>query len=137
MRVEWKELSFATHVKQGAIDITGIVEKTIAEMGCKNGIVLLFLPHATASLVLNEAEDGVLTDVLAALEKVAPVHGKYEHNRIDDNGHAHVRASILYPFVVLPVRDGRIVRGMWQNVILVEHDGPRKERKILFVYVGD
>ncbi len=137
MEVVWRELTISTTVKEGVIDITNMVEKAVEEMNASEGIVLVFLPHATASIILNEAEEGVMEDVKDALQRLFPRNADYLHNRIDDNGHAHVRGSFLTPFAVLPVKGGRIIRGMWQNIMLVEHDGPRKVRRILLVYLGE
>jgi len=90
------------------------------------------LPHATAALVLNEGEEGLKQDLLERLDAIVPVQGGYEHDRIDDNAHAHLKSALIGSSVVLPIVDGRVVRGTWQSFLVVEQDGPRRRKLVIF-----
>jgi len=133
MRVWVKELTFSTHRRREVVDITDEILRAVRESGIKNGILLVQLPHATASLVLNEGEEGVKQDLLNKLEELIPTDGGYLHDQIDDNAHAHLKAAILGSSKVLPVVDGRLARGTWQNFLVVEEDGPRSRRVVVLV----
>jgi secondary thiamine-phosphate synthase enzyme len=90
----------------------------------------VFVRHATAAIVINEnADPGFRLDLLAALDKLFP-EGVWEHDKVDDNGAAHLKAAVLGPSEAVPVRDGRLLLGTWQGIALVECDGPR-EREIV------
>ncbi len=133
MRVWHKEFTFTTGGRREIVDITREVLKAVRESGIKNGIVVVQIPHATASLVLNEAESGLEQDILNQLDEIVPVRGGYLHDRIDDNAHAHIKAAIIGSSRVLPVADGEVVRGTWQNFLVIEEDGPRTRRCVVTV----
>jgi len=133
MKTWFKELSFSTSKACEIIDLTSNVISAVRESGIKNGLVIVQLPHATASLVLNESESGVKRDMLKQLNELIPVEGNYEHDRIDDNAHAHLKSAFIGSSRVLPVIDGHVVRGTWQNFLVIEQDGPRTRRLVVFV----
>ena len=133
MRTWSKELSFSTRKQREIIDVTDKVLNAVHESGVKNGLLIAQLPHATASLVLNENEGGLKQDLLNKLDDFAPVRGGYQHDRIDDNAHAHLKSAFLGSARVLPIVDGRPVRGTWQNFLVIEEDGPRARRLVIFV----
>lgn len=109
------------------IDITKQVEEKVKNV--KEGIVTIFVPHATAALIINENYDpNVCKDVLNALAKLIP-EGIWLHDKIDDNAAAHIKAAILGPSETIIIRNGKLMLGTWQSLMLVEFDGP-KERKI-------
>jgi len=124
-----KEIKVSTKGKFDLINITDLVEREVRDV--KEGVVLVFLPHATSALILNEDEGGLREDILNKLRELVPEKGDYLHNRIDDNAHAHILSSLLKQFVLLPVKDGRLVRGTWQEVLLLEFDGPRERRVLI------
>ena len=133
MRTWSKELSFSTRKQREVVDVTDEVLAAVGESGVRNGLVLVQLPHATAALVLNESEGGLKSDLLRKLDDLVPVRGDYEHDRIDDNAHAHIKAAFIGSSRVLPIVDGQVVRGTWQNFLVLEQDGPRKRRLTVFV----
>lgn len=104
-------------------DVTAAVESLLPD--AHDGACLVHVPHTTAALVVNEAEDRLLEDLRELVASVVP-DGTYAHDRIDDNGAAHLRASLLGPTEVLPVTGGHLELGTWQSVLLVECDGPRR-----------
>lgn len=133
MKTWFRELSFSTSRAREVVDLTGKVTSAVRESGIKNGLLIAQLPHATASLVLNENEGGLKQDLLNKLNDLAPVRGGYQHDRIDDNAHAHLKSAFIGSSRVLPIVDGQIVRGTWQNFLVIEQDGPRTRRLAIFV----
>lgn len=133
MKTWFKELGFSTRRQREIVDVTDKVLVAIRESGIRNGLLVVQLSHATASLVLNESEGGLKQDLLNKLEDFAPVRGGYQHDRIDDNAHAHLKAAFVGSSRVLPIVDGRVVRGTWQNFLVIEQDGPRTRKLVVFV----
>jgi secondary thiamine-phosphate synthase enzyme len=97
---------------------------------------MISVPHATAALLVTEHEAGLLNDVLAKIEDFFPASGSYDHNAIDDNADSHIAAAFLGHTRSFPVCDGELVRGTWQNLFLVELDGPRSRREVIFQVMG-
>ncbi len=133
MKVFVKEFTVSTKSREDIVNITREVEKIVAESGIKNGIVLVYVPHATALLIVNEDEPGLRTDYLSKLLQVFPRDGQYLHNRIDDNANAHLASAMVGSSRIFPLVNGRIVRGTWQEILLVDMDGPRARRVIVEV----
>jgi len=133
MRTWSKELSFSTREQREIVDLTDQILEAVRQSGIKNGLFVVQLPHATAALVLNEGEEGLKQDLLERLDAIVPVQGGYEHDRIDDNAHAHLKSALIGSSVVLPIVDGRVVRGTWQSFLVVEQDGPRRRKLVIFV----
>jgi secondary thiamine-phosphate synthase enzyme len=129
----FKELSFSSRERREIVDITEQVLEAVEQSGIKNGLLVAQLPHATAALVLNEDEEGLKQDILNKLDDLIPTRGGYQHDRIDDNAHAHLKSALVGSSVVLPIVDGRVVRGTWQSFLVIEQDGPRKRRLAIFV----
>jgi len=125
------EFSVATKRKAELIDITEKV-RAAAEQKVQDGICLVFVPHVTAGLLLNEHEPNLQQDLLALFKRLAP-EGNYAHNKIDDNAEAHLLSSLFSPTLSLPIEEGRLVLGTWQRILLCEFDGPRTRRVIIKV----
>ncbi len=122
-----KEFNISTQQGYQLVDITDQVEEIIEEN--KDGLVLVFTPHSTAGIVLTENEEGLKNDWLSFLKRT--ISGfDFKHNRIDDNADSHILAGLVGQGKVLPLQKGRLVLGTWQQIFLVEFDGPR-ERKII------
>ena len=127
------EFSIRTHKKQEMVDITGRVADLVKQSGIGDGLCLVYVPHATAAVVVNEnADPNVCEDILDALAGLIP-DGKWRHDRIDENAAAHIKATILGPSETVPVRSGRLRLGTWQSIMLVELDGPRERMVIVEV----
>lgn len=137
MKVYFKELTVRTQRKKELIDITYEVEKAVVESGISNGLCLVFAPHATAAIVANEHERGLMNDILRKFAEEFPDDSGWEHNRIDDNAAAHLASAFVGSARVFPVKDGRLVRGTWQNIFLVELDGPRASRRVVIEVLGE
>ncbi len=137
MPVYHDEIIISTSKRFELIDITDRVEEIVEKSGIRNGICLVFAPHATAAIVANEHEWGLLQDILNRIKELFPPDKGWLHNRIDDNAHAHVGSAIIGADRVFPVINGRLVRGTWQNIFVVEMDGPRSRRRIIVTVIGE
>ncbi len=137
MKVYIKELTLSTHRKYQLVDITYEVENIVKESGVRNGLCLVFAPHATAAIIANEHERGLMEDILRKIREDFPENGKWQHNIIDDNAHAHLASAFIGADRIFPVIDGRLVRGTWQNIFLVEMDGPRGYRRVIVEVIGE
>lgn len=137
MRVLFEELAFPTRKKEEVVDITGDVRAVLNRWRVRNGVVLVFAPHATASIVINENEPGLINDVLDLLNALAPAGAGYHHDRVDRNAHAHLRSAAFPPYAAVPVKDGKMLLGAWQRILFVENDGPRAQRRVIVEYLGE
>jgi len=127
------EFVVRTQRMQDMVDITRPVADAVRQSGVADGICLVYVPHATAAVVINEnADPNVCEDILEALGQLIP-EGRWRHDRIDSNAAAHIKATILGPSETVPVRDGRLRLGTWQSLMLVELDGPRERSVIVEV----
>lgn len=125
-----RSLRVRSRETQEILDITAEVGRVVREAGVREGICTVFVRHATAAIVINEnADPGFRRDIVTALDKLFP-QGVWEHDKVDDNGAAHLKAAVLGPSEAVPVREGRLALGTWQGIALVECDGPR-EREII------
>lgn len=127
------EFSVRTRKAQEMLDITERVSEVVRQSGVNDGICLVYVPHATAAVVINEnADPNVCEDILEALARLIP-EGRWRHDRVDNNAAAHIKATILGPSEAVPIRGGRLGLGTWQSLMLVELDGPRNRTVIVEV----
>ena len=127
------ELRVRTAAKRAMVDLTARVAEIVARSGLAEGLCSVYVPHATAAIVINENDDpNVCTDVLDALDRLIPA-GIWRHDRIDGNAASHIQATLLGPGETIPVKDGRLQLGTWQAVMLVELDGPRERRVLVTI----
>jgi len=132
-----KQLTTRSSARRQLIDLTSEVTDFVAESHVREGICVVSVPHATAALIVNEHEGGLLRDLLARIEILFPQSARYEHNAIDDNADAHLAAAFLGHNRAFPVSGGKVIRGTWQNLFLVELDGPRSRREVILQVIGD
>ncbi|OGD86903.1 hypothetical protein A2Z23_01405 [Candidatus Curtissbacteria bacterium RBG_16_39_7] len=125
-----QKFTFSTKTAGELLDITEKVEELVSASKISNGLCLIFVPHATAALYLNENEIGLKEDILDFFYKLVPPKA-YKHNLIDNNAQAHILSSLIGTSITLPIEDGRLVRGTWQNIFFVELDGPRAHREVI------
>jgi secondary thiamine-phosphate synthase enzyme len=136
LKVRFSDFSVSTRSRFELVDITRQVEAAVSASKIEDGLCLVYAPHATAAIIANEHEAGLLSDILAKLKDLFPEGAGYLHDRIDDNAHAHLASAFIASSRVFPVRGGRLVRGTWQNIMLVEADGPRT-RRVLVEVLGE
>jgi secondary thiamine-phosphate synthase enzyme len=125
-----QKITFSTKAPREFIDLTGQVEELVVRSKVPDGFCLIFAPHATAALYLNENERRLKADILDFLEWLVK-DKTYKHNLIDNNAQAHILSSLIGTSITLPIENGRLVRGTWQNIFFVELDGPRSQREVI------
>ncbi len=139
MIAEHRTLECRTRGHAHIVDLTADVQSLIAGTGVTTGQAALLVHGSTAALTTLEFEPGLVEhDVAAALERIAPVDGRYEHEETwhDDNGHSHVRAALVGPSLALPIVDGRVPLGTWQQVVLVDLDTRPRSRTVHVSILG-
>jgi len=109
------------------IDITATINEKIAEAGIKTGMAMVYSPHTTTAIIINENEPGLKEDILKLLNLIVP-QGRYAHDRIDNNARSHLQAIVLGNNVCMPIEKKELDLGTWQNVFFVELDGPRNRK---------
>ncbi len=127
-------LELPTDGDADVLDLTDAIHAQLAECGRGEGVLHLFVVGSTAALTTVEFEPGLVRhDLKAAMEKVAPVDGHYQHEATwnDDNGHSHVRASLIGPSLTLPFAQKRLLTGQWQQVVLVDFDTRPRQRTVI------
>ena len=132
MAIETRELQLSTAGDADVLDLTGAVQSAVEESGLESGQALAFVRGSTAAITTMELEPGGVADLRAALERLLPAAGDYEHNRLnhDTNSHAHQRASLIGPSETVPVLGGRLALGTWQQLVLVDFDDRPRERTV-------
>ena len=115
------------------IDITSRVAEIVKKSKVRDGICLVFVAHSTCALTTIEYEEGVIKDLKRALEIVAPMNENYEHCKKwgDCNGYAHIRAALMKPSLAIPIEDGKLLLGNWQQITLIDFDNRPREREIM------
>jgi secondary thiamine-phosphate synthase enzyme len=139
MIAEHYALECSTRGDDHIIDLTDQVQKAVAESGVTTGQAALLVHGSTAALTTVEYEPGLVNhDIAAALEHIAPRDGRYVHEETwhDDNGHSHVRASLVGPSLALPIVEGRVPLGTWQQIVLIDSDTRPRKRTVHLSVVG-
>jgi len=138
MMVESHEIVLQTTEQTDIIDITSLAVSFVGRTGARAGALLLFTPGSTAALTTIEYERGVINDLRAAIERLAPVRLPYEHNERwgDGNGYAHVRSALLGPSLHVPLIDGKLALGTWQQIVLLDFDNRARQRHVLMQIMG-
>jgi len=133
------ELERQTTAGTDIVDITDEVAQAVRRSSVAQGRVLVFVPGSTASITTIEYESGVVDDLRRAIDRMAPCDMEYEHNARwgDGNGYAHVRAALMGPGIDIPVQEGRLVLGTWQQVVLCDFDNRPRRRRILVQVMGE
>lgn len=131
-----KELIIQTGKRQEVIDITEQVKKIVAESKIEEGICLVYTPHATAGIIINENWDpNICDDFLEALSSLIP-KGKWRHDAVDGNGDAHIKAALVGPSESLVIEKGNLMLGRWQSLMLADFDGPRERTVVVKIVHG-
>jgi secondary thiamine-phosphate synthase enzyme len=127
-------LWFNTKKHREYINITSEVERILSKSGIKDGMVLVSAMHITAGVYINDAESGLIQDIDEWLEKLAPFHADYRHHRTGEtNGDSHLKSLLVHHEVIVPITDGNLDFGPWQQIYYAEFDGQRKKRVIVKV----
>ena len=138
--VKTEQIKIETKGNCDVVNITEQVSEIVGRSDMKEGTVTVFNVGSTAGITTTEYEPGLVNyDIRTAFEKIAPEHARYEHEETwgDDNGHSHIRATLLGPSLSVPVVDGRLTLGTWQQIILVDFDTRARTRTIICQMVGN
>lgn len=138
MKVVSKYLSVAVKADVDIKDITGPVQDAVRESEIKDGTVTIFVPGSTGVITTMEYEPGLIKDISLALERLAPSGMDYAHHQTwhDDNGKSHVRATIMGPSLVVPIIDGKVVHGTWQQIVFMNLDTSSRQREVVLQIMG-
>ncbi len=139
MKIVTDRLHYRTGSKTDVIDITADCNRFLAGTGGASGVVNIFIPGSTASLTTIEYEPGAVYDLQEVFERIAPADADYQHNLRwhDGNGYSHVRAALLKSFMTVPVENGRLTLGTWQQLILCDFDNKARQREVVIQFMGE
>ena len=139
MSVHSEQIEISTKGEVDIIDITERVQEVVDRSGIKNGMALIFVSGSTGAITTIEYEPGLLHDLPRALERLFPKNIQYKHHETwhDGNGHSHVRASFLGPDLTVPVVNGSLALGTWQQIVFVELDVRRRTRRLIVQVMGE
>ncbi|MBI4603748.1 MAG: YjbQ family protein [Planctomycetes bacterium] len=140
MPVETHRISIRSRGDTDVVDLTPKVAAAVAEGKVRDGVVTVFVVGSTAAITTTEFEPGLAKhDLRAAYERIASEEARYEHEATwhDDNGHAHVRASLTGPSLAVPLVAGRLTLGTWQQIVLIDFDTRPREREVVVQVVGE
>lgn len=139
MKVATYEFRLRTKGEGDVLDVTDRVAEAVSRSGVKEGIANAFVAGSTAAVSTMEYEPGLIEDLPRMLERIAPRSEVYKHHLRwgDDNGHSHVRATIIGPSVTVPISGGRPLLGTWQQVVLIELDTKPRERRLIVTVMGE
>ena len=139
MPVVTKTAEFRTTGTTDILDITRVADEHLAASGIRQGAMILFVPGSTGALTTIEYESGVLQDLADAIERLAPRDMEYAHDRRwgDGNGYAHVRAALVGPSLQIPVVNGRLCLGTWQQLVLLDFDNHPRMRRLIIQVIGE
>ena len=134
-----EHISIKTRGETDIVNITDDLERVVTDSGLKSGIVTIFVPGSTGSLTTIEYEPGLLHDMSAAFERIAPKNASYEHDNRwhDGNGHSHVRASIIGSSLTVPFVKCKLTLGTWQQIIFIELDTRSRVRDLVIQIIGE
>jgi secondary thiamine-phosphate synthase enzyme len=137
--VHGEQISLSTKGFSDIHDLTERVEQIVAKSGIKNGLVCVFVVGSTASVSTIEYEPALCEDFRDELDKLAPRTMRTRHSETwgDDNGFSHIRATLMGPGLTVPVHDGSLVLGTWQQIVLIDHDNRPRSRKVFVQVMGE
>jgi secondary thiamine-phosphate synthase enzyme len=134
MKFYTEHLWFNTKKQREYINITSDVERVLTQSGIKEGMILVSAMHITAGVYVNDAESGLIQDIDEWLERLAPFNPDYRHHRTGEtNGDAHLKSLLIHHEVIVPVTNGKLDFGPWQQVYYAEFDGQRRKRLLIKV----
>jgi secondary thiamine-phosphate synthase enzyme len=139
MAVLTESIEVDTDIGTDIVDITGLVGQHLAQSGILHGTLNLFVPGSTGALTTIEYESGAIQDLADALERLVPRDIPYAHDQrwSDGNGYSHVRAALLGPSLHIPVVEGRLSLGTWQQIVLINFDNRARRRRLIIQVMGE
>ncbi len=139
MTIITKTINIHSKGESDMIDLTIPTSEAVEETKLKDGIVTIFVAGSTGAVTTIEYEPGLQVDFPEMLSRIAPKDLDYEHDKTwhDGNGHSHVRASLVGPSLTIPFKDNNLMLGTWQQIVLMEMDTRKRERKIILQIIGE
>ena len=139
MQVRLNHIFLTTRGNTDILDITQKVDECIHSSGLKNGLVTIFCPSSTSGITTIEFEPGVLHDLEKIFDELVPQDFTYQHDEAwhDGNGHSHVRAALLKASITIPLVDGRLTLGTWQQIVFIDFDTRPRKREIIVQILGE
>lgn len=139
MKVTTKKIQIKSKSENDIIDITDKVSQVVRESQIESGAVIVFVVGSTAAITTIEYEPGLKKDFPEMLSRLAPREIEYAHDNTwhDGNGHSHIRASLIGPSLAIPVLEGQLTLGTWQQIVLIEMDTRPRERTIILQMIGE
>lgn len=132
MKTATEYLWFETVKRRELIRITDPVEQVVARSGIQEGMALVSAMHITAGVYVNDDEEGLFEDIWEWLQKLAPEGPNYRHHRTgEDNGDAHLKSLLVHHQIIVPITDGKLDLGTWQQIFYAEFDGRRRKRVVI------
>ena len=129
-------ITLNTERKQEIVEITDRVVKLVEDSKVQDGLCMVYTTHSTGAIIINENHDpNIMEDLLNCLEGLVP-QGKWLHDRMDNNGAAHIKASICGPGEMIPIKDNKLMLGTWQSIMVADFDGPKHRRVIIQILKG-
>ena len=125
LKIISKNISISSKERIELIDITIKIRELIKNEGYKQGLVNIFIKHTTCGIIINEAESGLLKDIINHLSKLVPYKAGYLHDRIDSNADAHIKSVIINSSIMVPIFNNDLAIGTWQSILFYDLDGPR------------
>ena len=136
MKILLEDIRMSTKNRTEVVDVTANIEEIVRRSGITNGVCVVHTVHSTVAVIVNEHEAGLVKDIVKKVQQDFQRGAGWLHDRVDNNADAHLASSYIGPTRMFPVREGRLVRGPWQNIFLLELDGPRT-RKIMVEIIGE
>lgn len=132
-------INLKTSARDEVIDVTEKVREIVSKSKIREGLACVFVVGSTAAVTTVEHEPGLVTDIRDAMDRLYPKSIDYEHHQRwgDGNGHSHIRASFVGPSLTVPVVDGNLMLGTWQQIVLLEFDNKPRTRELMVQIVGD
>lgn len=132
------KFKISTRGNNDIVDITNKVSEAVKKSKIKDGICLISCPGSTVGLTTIEADPNLLEDFKEFLEKLAPSNKSYRHDKTwgDNNGSAHLKSSIIKPFLTIPTDEGKLILGTWQQIVLIDFDNRPREREIIIKIIS-
>jgi len=139
MLLSTETISFRTEGFCHLVDITPMTQDKVRESGMTQGMAVVFVPGSTGAVLTMEFEDGLVQDFERLMEQLAPQNTPYEHDRRwgDGNGFSHIRAALMGASAVVPVVNGRLALGTWQQLLFVDFDNRKRQRTIIVQLLGE
>jgi secondary thiamine-phosphate synthase enzyme len=137
--IKTERIKLETKGQDQVIDLTGKVKQALAKAKIKEGLATVFVPGSTASVTTIEYEPGLIADIKELGDRLAPAGKTYEHDNTwhDGNGHAHLRAAVIGPSLSVPVEEGELTLGTWQQIVLIDHDNRPRSREVVIQLAGE